>query len=198
MNRSEIREFHNLTLIQNVRSILQHGILSNQKVKSISHGSIAMSEVQDIRKNRSVPNSRPLHDYANLYFCARNPMMYKRKENHTNLCVLQVSIEVLDLPGVVITDGNAASESTAFFQAPEGLAHVDTDLVFAELWRDDDDIKYWDKKRIKCAEVLVPEQVAPQFIFGGLVSCTESKNILEKTAGFNLPITIQPYLFFQN
>ena len=66
---------------------------------------------------RTAPDPKPkspgglkLHQYANLYFHARNPMMYSRKEKAAELCVLCVSLEVLRLPGVVITDKNAAEK----------------------------------------------------------------------------------------
>src|SRR5712691_2607983 len=47
--------------------------------------------------------------YVNLYLCARNPILYKRQSRHAELCVLRIDPRVLDLPGVVVTDGNAAS-----------------------------------------------------------------------------------------
>lgn len=52
-----------------------------------------------------VPGGRPLHEYVNLYFCARNPMLFRIKDLHLELCVLQIDTNVLDLPGVVITGG---------------------------------------------------------------------------------------------
>ena len=57
-------------------------------------------------------------------------------------------------------------------------------------------IEYWEKKRIKCAEVLVPDRIAPEFINGAYVSCSEAEQKLLDT-GFNLPIYIDSHLFFQ-
>jgi hypothetical protein len=53
-----------------------------------------------------------------------------------------------------------------------------------------------DKARVKCAEVLVPDRVDPRFIQGGYVSCHENQKLLED-AGFGLPVTVDPKLFFQ-
>ena len=159
-----------------------------------------MKEIQSIRAKKSVPGGRPLHDYVNLYIDARNPMMYKivceTSASHTNLCVLIISTDVLDLPNVIITDGNAASDYTLFMPSPKGLKYVNEDIVFAEYWTDPDDIIYLKKKRIKCAEVLVPDRVPAEFINGAYVSCHEAKQKLLET-GFDLPIYINSHLFFK-
>jgi len=123
-------------------------------------------------------------------------MLYKRKDLHTSLCVLRVKTDVLDLPGVIIADGNAASEYTAFWPSPAGLAKVDQDLVFAEFWTDSDQIAEWQKKRVKCAEVLVPDKVEPRFIFGAYVSCEEARFALEAVEP-RTSVTIDAHLFFR-
>nr|VFJ98995.1 MAG: protein of unknown function (DUF4433) [Candidatus Kentron sp. LFY] len=74
-----------------------------------------MADVQDRRNKIQVPGGMRLHQYANLYFDARNPMMYKRLAQVEVLCVLCVSTDVLNLPGVVITDQNAASDYVRFY-----------------------------------------------------------------------------------
>ena len=43
------------------------------------HVSVAMPAVQDRRARKIVPGGRRLHGYANLYICARNPMMFVRR-----------------------------------------------------------------------------------------------------------------------
>ena len=78
MQREELEELHYITPIVNVASILSSGILSHQLAAKVHHTSVAMREVQDIRMNKVVPgtNGRRLHDYANVYICARNPMLF--------------------------------------------------------------------------------------------------------------------------
>ena len=123
MTRDELTELHYITPIVNVASILHHGIVSHNKAKKLDHRSVAMAEIQDLRKGVVVPNGMPLHDYVNLYICARNPMMFKRQAQHAELCVLRVSADVLDLPKAVVTDGNAASTLRGyarFAAAPDG------------------------------------------------------------------------------
>jgi hypothetical protein len=50
---------------------------------------------------------------------------------------------VLNLPGVVVADGNAASAYTAFYPSPEGLPWVDEELVLAKYWTDQNQIQEW-------------------------------------------------------
>lgn len=195
MRRSDLNELHYIAHIDNVPSILAQGILCYERAQALSHVSVAMPEIQERRARRTVPSGLPLHEYANLYICARNPMLYVLSHEHLDLTVLRVSTNVLDLPGVIIADGNASSDYTAFWPSPAGLEKVQGDLVFAEYWTDDDHIEYWRKKRIKCAEVLVPGVVEPRFITGAYVSCQESKRRFRAT-GAHLPVTINAGLFF--
>ena len=196
MKRSDLHELHYITPIQNVPSIMDHGILCHQKAKQLNHASVAMQEIQEIRAKRVIPGGKPIHSYVNLYLCARNPMMYKRAAQHKSLCVLRIDTEVFDLPGVVIADGNAASGYTGFWTSKTGLDKIDFDLVFAEWWTDSNQIQQWHKARVKCAEVMVPDRIDPRFIQGAYVSSQESKRLLEGS-GFVLSVTVEPKLFFQ-
>jgi hypothetical protein len=196
MERHEIDELHYITPLDNISSILSNGILCYERSQKIKSVSVAMGVIQEKRERKVVPNGLPLHKYANLYFHARNPMLYRLQSQHGNLCVLRIDIEVLDLPNVVISDMNASSDYVAFFPSPEGLAYIDRELVFAEYWTDDIPFVYYRKKSIKCAEVLVPEKIPPNFIFGMYVSCEES---YKKALGMNLhfSVSINSHLFFQ-
>jgi hypothetical protein len=179
-----------------VSSIMERGILSHARAKRFKHFSVAMPEIQERRATKKVPGGKPLHEYANLYICARNPMLCKVQDRHLHLAVLQVSTDVLDLPGVVIADRNASIGYALFKPSPQGLTEIDEADVFAEWWTDLDPIERSRKKGVKCAEVLVPDRVDPQFILGAYVSCGEAeKNLLE--AGFPLRITINGHMFFR-
>jgi len=196
MDRNDLQELHYITPIENITSIMQCGILSHRRARRLRHHSIAMQDIQDKRRKRSVPGGKPLHEYVNLYIHARNPMMFKRHIHHREICVLRISTDVLDLANVVIADGNAASDYTAFWPSPSGLSYVDGDVVFAEYWTHEDQIEEWRRKRIKCAEVLVPDRIDPRFIIGVYVSCEDAKHAIEKM-GVALDITINAHLFFQ-
>lgn len=195
MKRADLHELHYITHIANLPSIVQRGLLSKRRAKPFGPQSIAMEEVQEIRENKVVPGDRPLHEYVNLYFCARNPMLYKLKDRYAEICVIRINTAVLDLPKVVITDGNAASDYTRFWPSPDGLEYVDEAIVFAEYWTDPDEIVAWRKKRIKCAEVLVPDRVDPKFILGVYVACEQTKRDVE-AMNLSLPVKVDPHLFF--
>jgi hypothetical protein len=196
MKREELDELHYITPIANIASILSHGILSHRLANRVRHESVAMQEVQDIRKNVVVPNGRRLHEYVNLYICARNPMLYKRKDAHASLSVLRVSTEVLDINGVIVTDMNAARSIVRFSPVATGLAYVDHKLVFADDWRHPGDPLAYDRHRaIKCAEVLVPDRVPPKYITGVYVSCVPSKETLLISIPY-LGVVVNPHLFF--
>lgn len=195
MKRSNLKELHCITPIENLPSIFELGILSFNEVKKLKHKSIAMGEIQDRRENKELPNGKRLHDYANLYFHGRNPMMSKRREGHKEICVLRINPGILDVPSVIVADRNASSDYARFESAPEGLEIVDESLVFSMDWRDQNQIEYFKKKSAKCAEVLVPGKVPSVWIMGAYVSCQEA---LEKVEKLDLKIitTINPELFF--
>lgn len=195
MRREELHELHCITPIANVASILSGGILSNRRARKIPHRSVAMKDIQERRKAKSVPGGRPLHEYVNLYFCARNPMMSRVRSHRKRLCVLRVAPNVLDLPDVVITDQNAASSYARFGAAPGALRIVDRDMVFARSWKHPDQITEWRHKSAKCAEVLVPDVVGSSYILGAYVSCSDSEAELANVAP-ELEVTVSPDLFF--
>jgi hypothetical protein len=158
-----------------------------------------MPEIQNLRDGVVVPGGRPLHDYANLYMHA-NPTMFKmtrKYAHHSEVCVLRVSPDVLDIPRTVVTDGNAASSGgyARFEAAPDGLSIVDRDRTFAEWWTSSIYAEYCRKKFQKCAEVLVPDRIPPNYILGAYVSGEAGR---ERFVALNtgLPVTINAHLFF--
>jgi len=197
MERNEVRELHFITSIANLDSILRHGILSHDLATRIQHDSCANEDVQGRRRGRRVPNGERLHSYANLYFHARNPMMYTLIANgRDNLVVVRVSQVVLDTPNTVLADGNAASDGTRFYPSPEGLASLDSGLIFAGSWND---LDFWvkqEKKRVRNAEVLVPGVVASGYIQGCYVDTT--RKLLYCQSLDRLPnVTIRRGIFFR-
>lgn len=195
MRRDELKELHYITPIANVPSILRDGILSHTLVARLPHMSIAMQEVQTRRAQIVLPNGRRLHDYVNLYFHARNPMMYKRKDGHEALCVLIISTDVLDLAGAIITDRNAAA-NPRFMRSPQGVATLDKGKVFAEDWRHPGNPSaYFDHKAVKCAETLIPDRVESRYIVGAYTSCKKSANMLRGLAP-TLPVVVDGHMFF--
>lgn len=197
MRREDLAELHYISPIKNIRSIMRLGILSHRQAEHVQHESIAMEVIQERRRGKRVPGARRLHEYVNLYVCARNPMLFRRKEDHKELCVLRIDPGVLNRPGTIVSDRNASSEYARFDPVPVGLANLDGEIVFAEYWTyPDDQREAWRRKSMKCAEILVPDRVDPGLILGAYVSCRESRAALERVAP-GLPVTIDAHLFFQ-
>lgn len=190
-----IDEFQNITLIENVPSILQHGIVSYVEAAKLPHGSVALQGVQDKRDAKRVPGGLALHEYANVYFHARNPMMSRRRDEAPRLCVLRISTEILSIQGAVITDQNAASNYVRF-SALDRMKFMNHDYIFARNWKHpDNEIEEWRHSSAKCAEALIPERIPANFLLGAYVVDGAAKLRLE-ACGFQLPISVDPDLFF--
>ena len=171
MNRADITELHYITAIANLPSILRRGILSHNLAEKIAHDSVAMQEIQERRQNKRIPGAGYLHDYANLYFDAHNPMLSRCRARNDEICVLEVKPSVLDQNDVIVTDRNAATDWVRFLPASHGLPLIDHDRVFARYWTHPND--FYDErlhKAQKCAEVLVPQRVDSTLIAGAYVA----------------------------
>ena len=185
----------NIQAIANIPSIMQRGLLSNEKASIIKHTSIAMEEIQERRDAVIIPNGMALHKYANVYFDPKNPMLYKRKDENENICILKFDRSILDLKGVVVSDCNASSRYASFYSPEVGLKEIDFKLVFATDWRDGNKYEYYRKKSIKCAEVLVPFCISFDFVVCAAVYNEIAKKKLVET-GFSRTIYIEPQFFF--
>lgn len=196
-NKTKRKYLYNIVHINNISSIMEKGILCYNLVKNISHESIAMNEVQLIRESIEVPNGLPLHQYANLYFTYHNPMLYKRKGEADSLCILAVSHRVLDIEGCVVSDQNAAKKYARFYEPTIGIEKIDFNKVFAQSWIYDNDLpSTWFHKAIKCAEVLVPNEIPYEYIVGVCVVSDKVKNKLENL-GFDKKILVKPEIFYR-
>lgn len=191
-----VTELHCIMPMVNIGSVMMNGILSYENAARLPHHSVALQPVQDKRDHKHVPGGLKLHQYANLYFHARNPMLFKRLNEVDSLCVLRVSTEVLNIEGAVISDQNAASDYVRFLH-PSQWGLLDFDDIFALDWRHPgDQIAYWRHKARKCAEILVPHRVEPKFLTGAYVVDPAAQARLIGL-GFHLPITVDPVLFFR-
>ena len=181
--------------VANVASVLEHGLLSYDRASKLAHRSIAMPEIQDRRDQVQVPGGLQLHRYANLYLNARNPMLFKRRNEAQSLCILRVSTEARHLQGAVLADRNASSSYVRFLSIDQ-VSELDLEAIYSSDWRHPDDpIAYYRHKSQMCAEFLVPDRLPPEFIQGAYVVDRATKHRL-LNAGFPHPITVNGELFF--
>lgn len=199
MRREDIPELHYITSIDNVSSIMEHGIVSRNFANKNKLPFIDISEpgVQDRRAVKKIfGTSKYLHDYANLYFDAHNPMLSARRSQNNEICVLRVSKDVLDLENVIVTDQNAARECW-FKPVIEGLPLLDKERIYAPVWiyrNPPDPMEEYKHAGEKCAEILVPECVESRYIIGGYVANQIALNAFRQV--FDLQVNRKSNLFF--
>jgi ssDNA thymidine ADP-ribosyltransferase, DarT len=131
-----------------------------------------------------------------LYFDAHNAMLSRVRQHNSTICVLRIDAAVLDLPGVIVTDRNAASGWVSFLPAGEGLEAIDRDRLFARSWKHPEDMyDEMSHKSEKCAEVLVPDRTEARFVMGAYVA---NKTALAafQALGTRLPVSIRGDMFF--
>ncbi|HRE46671.1 MAG TPA: DarT ssDNA thymidine ADP-ribosyltransferase family protein [Aggregatilineales bacterium] len=190
------KAFYYITHINNVPSILERGILSHVLVakEHIPTAGIYDEQIVTQRQKRKMPDDRSLWDYANVYFHARNVMLYRvlRELSEEEIVVLSISAKILNLPGVFVTTGNAASGDSDILPPNEGLPIVATykPLMDEAYWSSNDG-----SKRKIMAECLVPDRIPAKFIEGIYVA---SQSVREKFPFPKKDITVtpEPNLFF--
>ncbi len=197
--KAEISNLFYITHVENLPSILKHGILSHSQVASrkVPYTPIYDTSIVNNRKEKTTPAGRSLWDYANVYLQPRNPMMYRvvHEKSRNNLAVVAVRPDILNGNGVWITDGNAANGPTRFYTFEDGLKIIESQwsVIKAEYWRSDDG-----SKRKIMAECLVPELIAKEHINSIYVADQETKKKADELiAGFRMHVVPEPYMFFR-
>lgn len=199
MIQPQIKNLYYITHINNIPSILENGILSHQQLldSQVEFTPIYDENIVNHRQHRLRSDTNTLWNYANLYFQPRNPMMYRvTKERSVNdIAIISIKPQVLEEPGIIITDGNAAHSQTQFYSLHEGLKKLKDNwkILQNEWWKDTDG-----SKRIIMSECLISKQVQPTLIDSIFVPTDE---VLEKIYALipkiNMPVIKESNLFFQ-
>ncbi len=199
-----LRNLYYITHIENLPSILQKGIFCHRKVEDeeINFTPIYNLEIMLNREKIQLSNGRNLWDFVNLYFQPRNAMLYRvmyfSGVKQEDICIIGIKDRILRMPGIYITDGNAASPNTQFYSSEEIEKHFKKikEMVDKEWWTNEDG-----SKRQLMAECLVPEKVQPEDISEIYVpnhsarSRVEDK-IRQSNITRNIPVIPEPKLFF--
>ncbi|MBU4501420.1 MAG: DUF4433 domain-containing protein [Nanoarchaeota archaeon] len=167
-----VESLNHITHIDNLKSILDRGILSRNKMRNLKldFKDISDKDVQRLR-NRIEGLPRELHDYVPLYFAEDTPMLYKvRKENdEENIVIIKVNINLLLMDDVYFSDRNCASKfvkSVHIYKGIQNLEKLRWDKIMA---------KSTEYKMLKMAEVLVPNMISPSAIEKIIISADPAK-----------------------
>ena len=166
LDELQIGHLHYLAPLSNAASILVRGILSYNRAKLLPHCDASNWGVQRLRGQLIVPNtSRSLHDFVPLFFATHTPMQYVLTQGYFasmkqhDLVVFEISAsKAFAKRGRVFSDGNAAACGTKFYRKLRDLHCLDWNIIRTYNAYSP---KY---KRIKSAELLVPDRVPPEMI----------------------------------
>ncbi len=189
-----------ITRVANIPSIMERGILSFNgcEAQGLVHESFALDSVQQKRDIKSVPGGLPVHDYACLYFDARNKTMFKLCKTDKafgEICVLVLKADgLLAIEGAVISDMNAAASMAGFYPATDSSV-LDFSRIYAKYWTHPDD----EADEIlhgyqKCAELLVPHNVEPGHILGAFA---QNEQMEAQLNPFFQKVVVKPSVFFR-
>lgn len=149
LNKYGINSLWYITTIENLKSILFHGILCRNVCQERKLGFADISDLS-IQKRRT-----EFHSYVPLFFAHNTPMLYRVvKEKGEEIVLLEINRGIMLARGVKFSDGNIASGETQIFDNLDDLEQLNWKVIYrpsGPLYRD------W--KRIRSAEVLVPNQV---------------------------------------
>jgi len=181
---------YHITHRNNINRILEKGILSHSESHRLGLNSIDISDpgAQRWRERSDNPHGKKIHEFAPFYINPKNPMLYVRRNLQNELCILEISLLALEGNQYLITDGNAASRDTQFFDSVESLNGLPWDVLCAKYWND-----FSDGRRKRCAEVLIYPKVSPNMIHR--IHCC-SQETLNSISGKGVNVQLTKKYFF--
>ena len=145
-----------MTHKSNLCSILKYGLLSHNDAhnRNLLSTDISENTVNERRRRIEPIFNKSIHEYAPLYFNPKNPMLFKRKNIQNDIVILAYEANLLLKENTIFTDGNAASDSTSFYNNFDCLSKLSWECINDAWWN-----TYQDGKRKKCAEVLILNKI---------------------------------------
>jgi len=186
---------------KNFKSIIENGILPQNKANKIGYESFADNEVQKLRSSISLSISgnkkKKLHDLVPLYFTPKTPTSSRTREDQNDIFFCKISSIKL-IPDInkdfAFTDGNAASLDTRKYYSLNSLNRLNWKIINGDSWHDKPD-----GKRIRNAEFLIYPKIEKEYIAEFSVSNNKLKLELEfelQKKSIKIPVTIDKECFF--
>ncbi|OPY16697.1 MAG: HD domain protein [Methanomethylovorans sp. PtaU1.Bin073] len=145
----ENRSLYHFTHIENLDSILKHGLLSqNEKSKlGINHKDISRQRIQEKRSNTIITcgPGGSVHDYVPLFFCKKSPMLssviYNKKADQKCIIYLEFPIQIMDKYEMVFSDRSANEAlNPKFYDDTSNIKMLNWEVIDTSKWNDEYDI----------------------------------------------------------
>ena len=136
LRKNKVNSLWHLTHRDNIKNILIKGIMNHQAAQDFDYVDISNQGVQDRRIKKEPIHGRKIHEYAPLFINPKNAMLYSIKKERNELCLVEVSLDVLECE-YIFTDGNAARIETSFYGDTVDrilFEQIPWDTVFSESW----------------------------------------------------------------
>jgi hypothetical protein len=186
VRESRPMHFWYVTHIKNLDSILANGIFCRDQCRAAG---LIQADISDF----GVQRRRELfHDSVPLFFASNTPMLYVVIKKFGHPIILLEIDQMLDLikrPGVKYANGNVASLGTKIY---DNFKDWFADTNFKILYNDEPATSS-ERKRIRSAEILIPNCVESQFIYAIHVQSNEIKKFVEDTlikCERNIPVIV--------
>ncbi len=205
MAYERINQLYYITHIKNLGSIRKLGILSHERVQAdgVQYEPVYDEQIVANRKLMTTAQGKTLWSYANLYFKARNAMLYrvlfeKPVARTDEIVILGVRPDILNGERILITTGNAASLSSERLEGEEGRKRIPEirKSIRSDWWTEVEG-----SKRKMMAECLVPDVVPAEYLQTVYVANHDVKRKVEEMLpgileGPHLEVVPEPHMFF--
>lgn len=193
-----------LVHIANIPHILRYGFVHPTSPNADkNYVQIGDSSVINVRNNMS---NYKLCDYIPFYFGPRSPMLYVIQHGYNGVtryeaselvyCIIRIDDIINHSIECVFTDGHALNKITSFYNKTKLIELnnlIKYNDVYTPNWIDLDDV---DLKRRKEAELLIKDELPPQFIRGFVVYNEEAAKKFASYGVSNDKLVIKPNYYF--
>lgn len=174
--------FYYFADFRNFKSIIENGIISrNSIIKSnFNFFDFSNSEVQTRRHFREFYINGIkywIHDFVPLYFVPKTPTLYAIKDMQDKLFFIEInSAKLLENKKYFLTDGNAASSNTSFFEnTEEDEKKISWEVIKADYWNN-----FEDGARKRNAEILIYDRIEPKYFNRIIINNKEVSDFLHE------------------
>lgn len=177
--------FYHFTHIENLESIIKHGILSTNKKKtlSINHLNIASEGIQERRSEMKITcgPGGTVHDYVPFYLCSVNPMLLSiiNSKNVDQPLIIKFVTSLPKIDGIPYVFSDASANTLTpptFYDDPSDLDKLDWDAIESKKWS----CKNEEERHKRMAEVLIYESVPLTMIDKIVVWNDDIKKMVEE------------------